>query len=87
MESKVERIVVYLTVPKAVIDVAEGPYFYEKGLAGEEDLKNKTERATSADFDGFLMMDAHEQNAYLGGPSDEETVTAKLFYLVTIASK
>ncbi|HIY77400.1 MAG TPA: hypothetical protein H9825_14265 [Candidatus Sphingobacterium stercorigallinarum] len=87
MKVRTEKIYITLTVPRAEVEAYEGPYFYDKGLAMEQEVQEKeVKNAVAAQFDGFEVLSELEQQHVLEDVPEEPAITAKLFYYVDIQS-
>lgn len=85
MKTRTEKVYITLTVSKDVIETYEGPYFFEKGIAMEDDVQEKeVKNCVSAQFDGFEVLNDFEQAELLQGDPEQPSITAKLFYYVEI---
>lgn len=85
MKTRTEKIYITLTVPQQLIEKYEGPYFFERGIAMEDDVQLKQgDNCISAQFDGFEVLSNFEQQELLLELPAEPSITAKLFYYVDI---
>ena len=87
MKVRTEKIYITLTVPRAEVEAYDGPYFFDKGLAMEQDVQEKEVKSgVAAQFDGFEVLSELEQQQVLEDAPEAPAITAKLFYYVDIQS-
>ncbi|MBL1407338.1 hypothetical protein [Sphingobacterium faecale] len=79
MHTKEVKVSIKVSVPKVVVDEADGPYFYNIGFEKEDFVKkNEVENGIEAWFEGFELV------ANTDTSIEEDTVTAKLHYMVLV---
>lgn len=83
MKTKEIKVSIKMTVPKAVIDRTDGPYFYNIGFENEAIVvKNEVENGIEAWFEGFELLPGRNDDR--PNLRAEEMVTAKLHYTVLV---
>ncbi|WP_144062721.1 hypothetical protein [Sphingobacterium paucimobilis] len=79
MSTKELKVSIKVTVPRSVVDEADGPYFYNIGFEKEEFVKkNEVENGIEAWFEGFELVANADTSV------EEDMVTAKLHYMVLV---
>ena len=85
MKTRELKVSIKVTVPKAVIDNTDEPYFYKIGFEKEDEvLKNEVENGIEAWFDGFELVGKRVGEDIEITDTAEEMITAKLHYTVLV---